>query len=112
MNLCADSQFTDVKLKSISPRKSEQIITMFKNYSFCFPEGIQGKVRHEGSATNSTSDSSLNMYICVNKISISETNVAKNVKTVSRALYPTLRTTPQVSTPSETSGGTQQPGGT
>jgi hypothetical protein len=62
MNLCASSQFLDTTIKSVSQVKSKNIVEIFRNYSFCFPQGISGNIMDEV-AESARQDTSLTLSI-------------------------------------------------
>lgn len=79
MNLCNPSQFKNYTLKSMSKGKSDGINSIFSEYSFCFPSDLKSVIK-DNNEENSTQDTSLQLFIPVNDVSIEFTSVKKNNK--------------------------------
>jgi len=102
MNLCNDKEFDDIQLKSMSLSKSNRILNIFRNFSFCFPNYLNGSIKdidtdnndsnNNNTRKNSTSksqdsnnktfshpfDSSLTIVIPINTKPLNESGVETN----------------------------------
>lgn len=77
MNLCNSEMFSDITLKSMSSSNSVGITSIFTKYSFCFPEKMFGIIK-SSNETNSTQDSSLQVYIPFNSKPIDKSQASSN----------------------------------
>ncbi len=79
MNLCNPDQFNDLVVKSMSVSQSKDIKSIFSSYSFCFPEEIESVVK-DNTDDSISQDSSLDVFIPINNLSVEFTNVQKNIE--------------------------------
>jgi len=78
MNLCNSDQFKDIPIKSMSASKSKGLNSIFSAYSFCFPEEMKTLIK-DNTDPNSTQESSLQLFIPINTVSIEFTSVKQNL---------------------------------
>lgn len=82
MNLCSSSYFSNINtLKSMSSSKTSDIVNIFRTYSFCIPDDLQGTLQDDITDTRLT-DSSFQINIPINNVSIEFTSVNSNTKSV------------------------------
>jgi uncharacterized membrane protein YgcG len=81
MNLCNKEQFGDstMSIKSLSKKKTKNILSIFSNYSFCFPDDMIGTIEDNDDVT-SPYESTLQVYIPVNNVSYEFAGVERNDK--------------------------------
>lgn len=104
MNLCAESMFTDMPIKSFSKKKATDITDIFSYYSFCLPQNMTGVIEDVQDNTSNL-DSTLQVMIPVSNVSIAEvSNVKQN--TVSSANLQTKVQASATSTSSSTTSTT------
>jgi hypothetical protein len=91
MLLCAEDQFKTTSLKSMSDIKSSSIVDIFKTYSFCFPEKINGTIKdlNATESAKSNQDTSVSVFIPISSVSIDELNIGRNSYSIPDASNPT-----------------------
>lgn len=77
MNLCHPDQFNNISIKSMSASKSKGVNSIFSSYSFCFPEDLKSIIK-DNDEENSSQESTLQLFIPINDVSIEFTSVKKN----------------------------------
>lgn len=118
MNLCNADQFENITLKSMSKTKSNGINSIFSTYSFCFPQDLTSIIK-DNVDVNSTQESSLQLFIPVNDVSIEFTNVKQNLapqpgtdtlkSQISTSSSTVIATTPEVKTTPNIQPSVSQP---
>lgn len=78
MNLCNPDQFNNISIKSMSAAKSKGVNSIFSAYSFCFPQELKSVIK-DNNEENSLQESSLQLFIPVNNVSIEFTAVKQNL---------------------------------
>ncbi len=82
MNLCNEKTFKDKSIKGLSYNKSDGILSIFRNYSYCFPDGIQGKILNNIDSNNTkVPEASIQIFIPRSNTPVDFTKVIKNTIT-------------------------------
>jgi hypothetical protein len=77
LSLCNSGIFQNKTLRSMTSYKSQGIMSVFQNFSYCLPENFQGTLQDNKNLTASQ-DSSFQLYIPFSKTSINFGEVKKN----------------------------------
>jgi hypothetical protein len=113
LNLCSSSYFSNIQsLKSIATSKSKDIVNIFRTYSFCIPDNLEAVLQDDIVDMNKMSDTSFQIGIPINNVSIEFTAVSSNTKGVNsldNALNVVSPPVVQVITPAQPTAQPTQP---
>lgn len=79
MNLCSKKSFDSVNIKGFSAEKSEDMLSIFRNYSYCFPENLQGNIlANINSNLANIPEASIQVFIPTLDVKVDFSKVSKN----------------------------------